>query len=101
MIQKKRTYGLLGLGLFLLLASLFLYRGIAPVAAQSGGGYDLTWSAISGGGATLSTGGGYTLGATIGQPAADSSSGGSYSLNSGFWNRVNTIMRILLPNFRR
>jgi hypothetical protein len=101
MIQKKRIYVLLGLGLLLLLASVFSYRGISPVAAQSGGGYDLTWSAISGGGATFSTGGGYMLGSTIGQPAVDSTSGGSYSFNGGFWNGVNTIIHLFLPNIRR
>ena len=53
--------------------------------AQSGGGYDLTWSTIDAGGGT-STGGGYTLSATIGQPDAGASlSGGGYTLDGGFW----------------
>ena len=46
--------------------------------AQSGGGYDLTWSTIDGGGATWSEGGGYALGGTIGQPDAGVLSGGGY-----------------------
>lgn len=55
--------------------------------AQSGGGYDLTWSTIDAGGGT-STGGGYTLSATIGQPDAGASlSGGGYTLDGGFWAR--------------
>lgn len=59
-----------------------------PVAlAQSGGGYDLTWSTIDGGGGT-STGGGFELSGTIGQPdasAANAMTGGNYALTGGFW----------------
>ena len=29
--------------------------------AQSGGGYDLSWNTVDGGGVTFATGGGYTL----------------------------------------
>jgi hypothetical protein len=65
------------------LAILLLAGGMA--LAQSGGGYDLTWSTIDGGGATYSTGGGYTLGGTIGQPDAGLLTGGGYSLGGGFW----------------
>lgn len=64
------------------LVALALLAGI--VAAQSGGGYSLTWSTIDGGGAT-SAGGGYTLAGTIGQPDAGALSGGGYSLDGGFW----------------
>jgi hypothetical protein len=72
-------------------------RAIVPVAiglvmttaahAQSGGGFDLTWSTIDGGGAMFSTGGGYELGGTIGQPDANTvvMTGGSFSLEGGFW----------------
>ena len=61
----------------------------APAAAQSGGGYDLSWSTIDGGGGT-STGGPYTLTATIGQPdaawtAGPLGAGGDYELLGGFW----------------
>ena len=38
--------------------------------AQTGGGYDLTWNTIDGGGYMFSTGGGYSLGGTMGQPDA-------------------------------
>jgi len=52
--------------------------------AQSGGGYDLTWTTIdSGGGA--SSGGVYSLGGTIGQPDARAMAGGAYALAGGFW----------------
>lgn len=52
--------------------------------AQVGGGYDLTWSTIDGGGGPVN-GGTYTLDGTIGQADAGSLSGGSYALNGGYW----------------
>jgi hypothetical protein len=56
------------------------------ILAQNGGGYDLGWSTIAGGG-TVSTGGGYTLMGTIGQAAAgDKLTGTGYALRGGFWN---------------
>lgn len=58
--------------------------GVAPAVAQSGGGYDLTWSTVDGGG-TFSAGGTATLGGTIGQADAGMLNGGTYSLRGGFW----------------
>jgi len=80
--MKHKTV-FLALALLILLA-LQVTR-IAPASAQSGGGYNLTWNTFDGGGATFSTGGTYSLGGTIGQPDAGSLSGGSYTLNGGFW----------------
>jgi hypothetical protein len=61
---------------------------VAAATAQTGGGYDLTWSTIDGGGGT-STGGGFELSGTIGQPDAGPASGpmvgGDYALTGGFW----------------
>jgi len=57
---------------------------VLPVRAQSGDGYDLTWSTIDGGGG-VSSGGGYLLGGTIGQPDAGAMTGGGYTLVGGFW----------------
>lgn len=68
--------------------------------AQSGGGYDLTWNTIDGGGGT-STGGTYTLSGTIGQPDAGTLSGGAYTLNGGFWNDALNIAKLFLPLIRR
>lgn len=48
----------------LLVVALLLLPALAQ--AQSGGGYDLFWSTVDGGGYTFSTGGGYSLGGTIG-----------------------------------
>ena len=54
-----------------------------PTAPQSG--CDLSWYILDGGGATFSTGGSYSLGGSIGQPDTGSLSGGTYTLNGGFW----------------
>lgn len=63
-----------------------------PVQAQSGGGYNLTWSTIDGGGYTVSTGGAFTLSGTIGQPDAGVSSGGAYTLSGGFWSALQAVV---------
>ena len=55
-----------------------------PILAQ--GGYDLTWWTVDGGGATVSSGEGYTLGGTIGQPDAGTLSGEDYTVIGGFWS---------------
>lgn len=66
--------------------TILLIAGVAwPSLAQSGGGYELAWSTIAGGGGT-SDGSGYSLAGTIGQAAAGELSGGGYTLNGGFWN---------------
>jgi len=58
---------------------------VGVVAAQTGGGYDLTWWTVDGGGGAA-TGGGYTLTGTAGQPEPGPAlSGGGYTLTSGFW----------------
>ncbi len=63
---------------------LILLASTAISQAQSGGGYDLTWNTIDGGGGTAS-GGAYGLSGTVGQPDAGQISGGAYTLGSGFW----------------
>jgi hypothetical protein len=48
--------------------------------------YSIDWHTIDGGGGT-STGGGYTLSGTIGQPdAGPQLTGGSFTLQGGFWS---------------
>ncbi len=65
-------------------ATLTMLMGVA--CAQSGGGYDLSWWTIDGGGVTFATGGSFTMGGTIGQPdASNTLTGGTYSLTGGFW----------------
>jgi len=67
----------------------------ATWAATPAATYDLSWNVIGGGGAAFTTAGNYSLGGTIGQSAAGPLSGGSYTLNSGFWQPVN--FSIYLP----
>ena len=57
---------------------------VSIAVAQSGSGYDLTWSTIDGGGGS-SSGGSYTLDGTLGQFEAGTLSGGGYTLSGGFW----------------
>ena len=52
--------------------------------------YSIDWYKIAGGGG-VSTGGVYTLSGTIGQPDAGAMSGGSYSVQGGFWAIVSAI----------
>ena len=93
-MQRNRftlTVVVLGLVVLLLVA--------ATVQAQTGGGYDLTWNTIDGGGAMPggSIGGSYSLGGTIGQPDAGALSGGGYTLNGGFWGGAVPNYNVYLP----
>jgi hypothetical protein len=60
------------------------YVSPEPTWGTCGEPYKLTWSTIDGGGGT-SAGGNYALTATISQPDASYSKGGSYELLGGFW----------------
>ena len=53
----------------------------AQASAQS---FSIDWYTIDGGGGT-STGGGYSLTGSVGQPDAGTMSGGGFSLDGGFW----------------
>ncbi len=68
----------------------------ALALAQSGGGYDLTWNTVEGGGYTWSEGGGYALGGSAGQPDAGALAGGGYALSGGFWGGM-AQYRVYLP----
>ena len=83
---------------FLLLVILFL--GATTALAQSSGSFDLSWNTVNGGGQTFSTGGPYTLGATVGQADAGALSGGGYILEGGFWGGIEVVppgSRVCLP----
>jgi hypothetical protein len=84
-----------------------LYFGILIVLilslsglALAAGSYDLSWWTVDGGGGT-SSGNGYTLNGTLGQPDAGTvASGGGYTLAGGFWHggvAVFPVMKVLLP----
>jgi hypothetical protein len=85
----------------MLLVTAILGGGV--VAAQTGGGYDLTWSTIDGGGGGSAGGGsGYQSIGTVGQSDAGITlSGGIYSLSGGFWGGVSIGSKIFLPVIRR
>lgn len=71
--------------LHIILATALLLLLTLPVLAQTGGLFDLSWSTVDGGGGTFSTGGGFSLGGTAGQPDAGGMGGGDYVLAGGFW----------------
>jgi hypothetical protein len=83
--------------LLLIPVAVLLVFSIGTASAQTGGGYDLTWNSIDGGGATFSTGGGYSLGGTIGQADAGAASGGAYSLSGGFWAGIPATYNAFVP----
>jgi hypothetical protein len=81
---------------------VLLAVGIAVVAssavfAQIGGGYNLSWNTIDGGGGQ-STGGAYNLHGSIGQADASTAlTGGSYALTGGFWISQPTTVPTVAP----
>ena len=71
--------------LALVLAAVLVSTTAVGATLGGGGGYDLTWNTVDGGGYMFSAGGRYGLGGAAGQADAGSLSGGSYQLNGGFW----------------
>lgn len=104
---------------FLILAALLLFGGVA--LAQEGqdlagfhanprqgtqpdrsvAGYHLSWWTVDGGGGTFSTGEGYSLGGTIGQPDAGRLAGTGYRLDGGFWSGAAGLYGVYLPVIMR
>ncbi len=70
----------------LALSALSLLGAVGGASAQS---FSIDRFAIAGGG-SMSSGGGFSLQATIGQPDAGTMSGGNYSLAGGFWGAIQT-----------
>ncbi len=69
-----------------LAAVLFISLLLSTIAlASTAQSHAISWWTIDGGGATRSTGGGYSLGGTIGQLDAGAMSGGEFMLAGGFW----------------
>jgi hypothetical protein len=66
----------------ILLCSLLLAGAALASSEQS---YALTWWTVDGGGGTSGTGGGYSLGGSVGQPDAGVLEGGVYVLAGGLW----------------
>ena len=83
--------------LFIILVALMSILITSFAVAQTGGGFDLTWSTVDGGGGS-SSGGDFSLSGTIGQADAGSLSGGNFILNGGFWPGVtDTTFTVYLP----
>jgi len=92
------------LGVLVLVAALLLITGGVTLAQ---GGYDLSWWTADGGGYTFpgqvartgSTGPGYWLGGTVGQPDAGVLTGPGYILTGGFWSgaAVTDVYQVYLP----
>jgi hypothetical protein len=79
--------------MLVVLTALVLALGrssVTVVSGQTGGGYDLTWSSIDGGGYMFSTGQGYSLGGTIGQTDAGVLNGENYTMAGGFWGGISS-----------
>lgn len=85
--KRWRVYGLLLLALLL---------AVSTALAQSGGGYDLTWNTLDGGGGAAS-GGSYSLSGVAGQPDAGAMSGGAYTLGGGFLSGAVVRFDVYLP----
>ena len=85
--MKEPRFPLLAIILAVLLAvsAGLVLRGQPARAQQPEQVYTLDWWTVDGGGATFSTGGGYSLGGTAGQPDAGVLAGGGYTLGGGFW----------------
>ena len=80
--MKRKFVLLLGLALWLALTG--------SASAQSGGGYDLERSTVTGGGDPTS-GGDYTLMGAAGQAEPGAAlTGGGYEMTGGFWIAVST-----------
>ena len=62
-----------------------LLAAVSAALAQGAAGLTLDWWTADGGGGQ-SSGGRYSLQATIGQPEAGVMSGGGYTLLSGYWD---------------
>jgi hypothetical protein len=65
---------------------------LTALVARAQTNYTIDWYTIDGGGGT-STGGVYAVSGTIGQPDAGAMSGGSYTLQGGFW----TVTAVQMP----
>jgi len=82
--------------ILILMGVVLLIAG--AVLAQSGGGYDLGWNTVDGGGITFAVGGIYRLAGTAGQADAGAMGGGVYGLGGGFWAGLPAMRyRIYLP----
>lgn len=81
-----------------ILAMLLLLLLLLPatLAFAQSGVFSLDWWTVDSGGGT-STGGGYTVFDTVGQPDAGDMTGGGYTLAGGFWDEEASSGTLYLP----
>ncbi len=82
---------------------LFALLGIAifTAQAQTGGGYDLTWNTLEGGGHSAAADGSYRIDGNFGQVEAGVTlTGGAFSLTGGFWGGIPAYSLFLPTIFR-
>lgn len=84
-MKRKLILGLAALVVFVFLALNVRVGYAEPSVAPRTVGYEISWYTIDGGGAQDLVGGSYMLSGTIGQNDAGTQSGGSYTLNGGYW----------------
>ena len=73
----------------LLLLALLCLASPWPAAAQSGGPFDLSWSAVGSGG--TGSGGTFTIGSLISTGNAGHSAGGTFQLDGGWGGVISTV----------
>src|SRR6476661_3398328 len=78
-----KRHKLFRLSLWLVCGLGLMIFGTGLVYAQVGGGFDLSWNSVDGGG-SASTGGGYALAGVVGQPDAGTHAGDRFALDGGF-----------------
>jgi hypothetical protein len=85
----------------LLLALVGTLVAGSVVLAQSGGGYDLTWHVLDGGGGRITDGPvSYDMNSSFGQPSTvDTSTGTGYMLCHGYWPCDNNPTAVKLVSF--
>ena len=91
----KRKNIFIAIALIALVVALSLSN--ASAAAKPAATYTVDWYTVASGGTTNAAGGTYALSGTIGQFDVGSMSGGSYQLNGGFWEVVNSLRQLFLP----
>jgi hypothetical protein len=71
---------------------------LAVPSAHAQGSYELSWWTVDGGGITGASGGGFTLGGTVGQPDAGGPlAGGLFSVSGGFWPTATALILAPVP----
>ena len=81
--------------LLLSLVAALLLITVSSVGASTEA-LTVPWSVIGGGGGTI-TGGTFTISSTIGQPVTGWTLSATYDVCSGFWCRMNSWVRLMLP----